>query len=94
MHEYEQSRYAPPLKFVTLDSAHPRPRGLQQAMHRRETWEIPAHWNTNETRIEMGRHRDKGSDPLGCQSCSLRAFLRLRFRATASLTRFFSPGFR
>ncbi len=28
------------------------------------------------------------------QSCSLRAFLRLRFLASASLTRFFSPGFR
>ena len=28
------------------------------------------------------------------QSCSLRIFLRLRFRANASFTRFFSPGFR
>ena len=27
-------------------------------------------------------------------SCSLRAFLRLRLRASASFTRFFSPGFR
>ncbi len=32
--------------------------------------------------------------PIGCQPCSLRAFLRLRFRANTSLTRFFSPGFR
>jgi len=28
------------------------------------------------------------------QSCSLRAFFRLRLRASASFTRFFSPGFR
>ena len=28
------------------------------------------------------------------QSASLRAFLRLRLRASASFTRFFSPGFR
>jgi hypothetical protein len=28
------------------------------------------------------------------QSCSFRAFLRLRLRAKASFTRFFSPGFR
>lgn len=28
------------------------------------------------------------------QSCSLRAFFRLRLRASASLTRFFSPGLR
>jgi len=27
-------------------------------------------------------------------SCSLRAFLRLRLRASASFTRFFSPGFK
>ena len=27
-------------------------------------------------------------------SCSLRCFLRLRFRANASFTRLFSPGFR
>ena len=32
--------------------------------------------------------------PWECQSCSFLAFLRLRLRAKASLTRFFSPGFR
>jgi hypothetical protein len=32
--------------------------------------------------------------PVFPQSCSLRAFLRLRLRASASFTRFLSPGFR
>jgi hypothetical protein len=31
--------------------------------------------------------------PSSTQSCSLRAFFRLRLRANASLTRSFSPGF-
>lgn len=32
--------------------------------------------------------------PYFIYSCSLRCFLRLRLRASASFTRFFSPGFK
>jgi hypothetical protein len=35
-----------------------------------------------------------GERPNFSQSCSFRAFFRLRLRANASFTRFFSPGFR
>jgi hypothetical protein len=35
-----------------------------------------------------------GERPDFDQSCSFRAFFRLRLRAKASFTRFFSPGFR
>ena len=43
------------------------------------------------------RKKEKGRSstrPLVFYSCSFRAFFRLRLRAKASLTRFFSPGFR
>jgi hypothetical protein len=35
-----------------------------------------------------------GKRPDFVQSCSFRAFFRLRLRANASFTRFFSPGFK
>ena len=41
---------------------------------------------------EGGRSREER--PNDNYSCSLRAFFRLRLRASASFTRFFSPGFR
>jgi len=61
-------------------------------------------WNLNEparmsSAIFAERH-EKGKGPLlaggpvCCYSCSFRAFFRLRFRAKASFTRLFSPGFK
>ena len=46
-------------------------------------------------RCEKGRGRTHEEErPDFDQSCSFRAFFRLRLRANASFTRFFSPGFR
>jgi hypothetical protein len=93
--ECAQSRYAPPLK-CTLDSAPCGSRRLQLT-------EAPESELGRVQRIrkfidacgeEQWAAALRGGGPIGCQSCSLRAFLRLRLRARASLTRFFSPGFR
>ena len=43
---------------------------------------------------EGKRAATTGERPNFNQSCSFRAFFRLRLRANASFTRFFSPGFR
>jgi hypothetical protein len=43
---------------------------------------------------KKGRAATTGERPNFNQSCSFRAFFRLRLRANASFTRFFSPGFR
>jgi hypothetical protein len=50
---------------------------------------------TKECAADKGRGRSHGEErPDIDQSCSFRAFFRLRLRANASFTRFFSPGFR
>ena len=47
------------------------------------------------TRYRQGKEPlATGERPTNDQSCSFRAFFRLRLRASASFTRFFSPGFR
>ena len=54
-----------------------------------------AHIRNQKCALEKGRSRSHGVERLNFdQSCSFRAFFRLRLRANASFTRFFSPGFR
>jgi len=43
---------------------------------------------------EKGKGPHYNARPSCCYSCSFRAFFRLRLRAKASFTRFFSPGFK
>jgi len=52
----------------------------------------PRPGNALRKREEGRAHEEKR--PNFDQSCSFRAFFRLRLRANASFTRFFSPGFR
>jgi hypothetical protein len=84
-----------PPQTIALDSAPPADHAGYCFRRKR--------WSRTLEEVQHFRMRDAGKRngsppprqrPIGCQSCSLRAFLRLRFRAKASLTRFFSPGFR
>ena len=93
--ECAQSRYAPPLK-CTPDSAHLRVTQVTQLTDAPES-ELGRVERIRNLSTHVGKNTGPppgGGGPIGCQSCSLRAFLRLRLRARASLTRFFSPGFR
>jgi hypothetical protein len=82
-------------------TCHPRfgpPADHRGALHKEAPENNSAESSTFRKTTRRGKRNGpppaQGCDPLGCQSCSLRAFLRLRLRANASLTRFFSPGFR
>ena len=75
--------FSPPAWTATLGSALPARGSVREYLD----------GETSDQRLYEGWGHNSAVAPL-TYSCSLRAFLRLRFRASASFARFFSPGFR
>ena len=92
-----ESMYTPPSIFGTLplgSARHPRA-GMDYCPRFQKLRSVDQSVRLSKRAIRKGMDHHLGEgQPSDHQSCSLRAFLRLRLRARASLTRFFSPGFR
>jgi len=65
---------------------------LLQKLRRPRGYAYPRPGNALQKREGTAHHEEERPD--FDQSCSFRAFFRLRLRANASFTRFFSPGFK